>query len=93
MAGKSKVAAQLGNRPPAAVELMPEGVLAAALPRKGEAAVYAFRPFPAGSLVPSIEEPNLRAASAVTEAITAALDDVSPRTRAVTLVLPVGRQS
>lgn len=88
MAGKSKVAAQLGNRPPAAVELMPEGVLAAALPRKGEAAVYAFRPFPAGSLVPSIEEPNLRAASAVTEAITAALDDVSPRTRAVTLVLP-----
>ncbi|HEY6488806.1 MAG: hypothetical protein WCC26_14940 [Terracidiphilus sp.] len=88
MVGKSKVGAQLGSRPPAAVELMPEGVLAAALPHKGEAAVYSFRPFAAGALVPGIEEPNLRAASAVTEAITAALDDVSPRTRAVTLVLP-----
>lgn len=67
---------------------MAEGVLAAALPRKGEPAVYAFRPFPAGALVPSIEEPNLRAAGSVMEAIAAALEDVSPRTRAVTLVLP-----
>ncbi len=35
-----------------------------------------------------IEEPNLRAPEAVAAAIRSALDEVSPRTRAVTLVLP-----
>jgi type IV pilus assembly protein PilM len=67
---------------------MPEGVLAAALPAKGDAPVYAFAPLPAGALVPGIEEANLRTADAVARAIKSALDDVAPRSRAVTLVLP-----
>jgi len=77
-----------GGRPPAAVELMPEGVLAAALPSKGAAPVYAFAPLTAGSLVPGIDEANLRAPEAVARAVQSALGDVSPRSRHVTLVLP-----
>jgi type IV pilus assembly protein PilM len=71
-----------------AVELTPEGVLAAAVPAPGEPPVYAFEPLPFGFLVPGIGEPNLRAPEAVAAAIRSALDQVSPRTRAVTLVLP-----
>ena len=72
-------------------------MLAAALPaahsRRGASAaekgcVYAFVPLAAGALVPSIDEPNLRAPEAVASAIRSALAQVSPRTRAVTLVLP-----
>ena len=85
------------GRPSAAVELSPEGVLAAALPaarsrRGGSAAekgrVYAFAPLPPGLLVPSLDEPNLREPGAVALAIRLALSEVAPRTRAVTLVLP-----
>jgi type IV pilus assembly protein PilM len=92
---------QTGGRPSAAVEISPEGVLAAARPATGKrgsaepgnAYVYAFVPLPAGALVPRLEEPgieqpNLRAPEVVTAAIRTALDEVSPRTRAVTLVLP-----
>jgi type IV pilus assembly protein PilM len=86
-----------GSRPPAAVEIAPEGVLAAArvaAPRsRGAAAaeqeaVYAFTPLPAGAVVPSLEEPNLRSPEAVSAAIRSALSQVSPRTNAVTVVLP-----
>ncbi len=92
-----RTASQPAGRPPAAVEISPEGVLAAARPaarsRRGasESAhgfVYAFAPLSPGALVPGIEEPNLRAPEAVAAAIRSALDEVSPRTRAVTLVLP-----
>jgi type IV pilus assembly protein PilM len=94
---RAKVGSQPGGRPPAAVEISPEGALAAARPaahsRRGAAEpaqghVYAFVPLPAGALVPGIEEPNLRPPDAVTEAIRSALDQVSPRTRAVTVVVP-----
>jgi type IV pilus assembly protein PilM len=67
---------------------MPEGALAAALPAKGEGAVYAFAPLAAGALTPSIEDANLRAPEAVAQAIKSVLEDVSPRSRFVTLVLP-----
>lgn len=77
-----------GGRPPAAVELSPEGVLAAALPGSGNAPSYAFVPLPPGAIVPGIGEPNIRAAEVVSSAIRSALSMVSPRTRAVTLVLP-----
>jgi type IV pilus assembly protein PilM len=77
-----------GGRPPAAVELSPGGVLAAALPAAGQPPVYAFAPLPQDALVPGIEEPNLRDPQAVAEAIRSALDQVSPRSRAVSLVLP-----
>jgi type IV pilus assembly protein PilM len=85
---KAKPGSQSGARPPAAVELVPEGVLAAALHTPGEPPVYAFEPLPAGALVPGIGEPNLRAPEAVANAIRAALGQISPRSRAVTLVLP-----
>ncbi|HEX4287196.1 MAG TPA: hypothetical protein VHZ28_19030 [Terracidiphilus sp.] len=84
----SKTGAQTGGRPPAAVELMPEGVLAAGLSDKDGSPVYAFAPLAAGVLVPGIEEANFRAPDAVTQAIRSALDDISPRGRSVTLVLP-----
>jgi type IV pilus assembly protein PilM len=77
-----------GGRPPGAVELSPEGVLAAALSGSGEAPVYAFAPLPPGALIPGIGEPNIRAVEAVSEAIRSALSQVSPRTRSVTLILP-----
>ena len=85
---QSKAGSQPGGRPPAAVELAPEGVLAAALPAPGQPPVYAFVPLAAGDFVPGIGEPNLRAPEAVARAMRSALDQVSPRTRAVTLVLP-----
>ncbi len=94
---KIRTSSQPGGRPPAAVEVAPEGVLAAArssaLSRRsksesGQRQVYAFVPLPSGALVPGIEEPNLRAPDAVAAAIRSALAEVSPRSRAVTLVLP-----
>jgi type IV pilus assembly protein PilM len=79
-------------RPPAAIEISPEGVLAAALPatRRGAAsgAVYAFVPLPEGALVTSIDAPNFRAPEAVASALRSALSQVAPRVRAITLILP-----
>ncbi|HWA96433.1 MAG TPA: hypothetical protein VG844_17685 [Terracidiphilus sp.] len=84
----AKLTAQFAARPPAAVEVTPEGVLAAALPGKGEAPVYAFAPLPQGAVIPGIAETNLHQPSAVAQAIETALGNVSPRTRAVSLVVP-----
>jgi type IV pilus assembly protein PilM len=85
---KAKLQSERGARPPAAVELTPEGALAAALPGQGLPPVFAFSPLPAGALVPGIGEPNVRMPEDVANAIRRALDEVSPRTRAVTLVVP-----
>jgi len=85
---KAKIGTQPGSRPPAAVEITPEGVLAAALPAAGQDAVYAFEPLPPSALLPGIGEPNMRAPEAVAAAIRSALDQVSPRSRAVTVVIP-----
>ena len=62
-----KLGVHTGGRPSAAIELMPEGVLAAAIQgkNKNESAMYAFAPLQAGALVPGIDEPNLRAPEAV----------------------------
>ena len=84
---KVKTGVQPGGRPPGAVELSPQGALAAALPATGQP-VYAFAPLPAEALAPGIEHANLRAPQAVAEAIRSALDQVSPRSRSVTLVIP-----
>jgi type IV pilus assembly protein PilM len=84
----AKLGAQPGGRPPAAVEITREGVLAAAIPAPGQPPVYAFVPLAPGALLPGIGEPNLRAPEAVTAAIRAALDQVSPRSRFLTLVIP-----
>ena len=94
---KAKLTAHSAGRPPVAVEISPEGVLAAARPaartRRGasdsaQSDIYAFVPLPPGALIPGIEEPNLRASEAVAAAIRSALDEISPRSRAVTVVLP-----
>jgi type IV pilus assembly protein PilM len=85
---KLKSGSQPGARPPAAVEIAPQGVLAAASSGPGKPPVYAFEPLTSGALVPGIGEQNLRAPEVVANAIRAALAQVSPRTRAVTLVLP-----
>jgi type IV pilus assembly protein PilM len=84
----SKAGSQPGGRPPAAVELSPQGVLAGSLPAPGQSPVYAFQPLQSGALVPSIGEVNMHAPEAVTAAIRSALAQVAPRTKAVTLLLP-----
>jgi len=85
---KAKLGSKTSGRPPAAVEVSPEGVMAAALPGPGQSPVYAYQPLPAGAIVPGIGEPNLRAPEAVAAAIRSTLSQVSPRTRSVTLLLP-----
>ncbi len=85
---KAKLATQFVARPPAAVEITSDGVLAAALPGKSEAPVYAFAPLAPGAVIPGIAEANLRQPGAVAKAIETALGNVSPRTRAVSLVVP-----
>lgn len=77
-----------GGRPPAAVEISPEGVLAAARAAAGGEPQYAFVALPAGAVIPGIEEPNLRAPEAVSTAIGSALEQLTLRSRAVTVVLP-----
>ena len=84
---RSKTAAHFG-RPPAAIELTPEGVLAAALPGRHEQPVYAFEPLRPGVLMPAIGELNMTSPEAVSLAIRNALASISPRTRAVTVVIP-----
>jgi type IV pilus assembly protein PilM len=85
---KTQHGSQSGVRPPAAVEVAPEGVLAAARPTVGEPPVYAFVGLQPGALVPGIDESNVRAPVAVAEGIRAALDGLSSKTRSVTLILP-----
>ena len=85
---KTRTGSQSGGRPPAAIELTPEGVLAAASPGKNEPAAFAFEALRPGALVPGIGEPNLREPAAVIAAIRAALGSVAPHTRAVTVVVP-----
>jgi type IV pilus assembly protein PilM len=70
------------------VELLPAGVLAAALPGRGDRPVFAFAALAPGTLVPGIDEPNLRSPVLVADAIRAALENVPTRTRSVTLILP-----
>lgn len=88
ISSKANFDAQIAGRPPVAVELAPEGVLAAAMPGKGEAAVFSFAPLAAGSIAPGIEGTNVKAPEAVSVAITQALNDIAPKTRHVTVVLP-----
>lgn len=85
---KIKPGSEPGGRPPVAVELSPQGVLAAASPGQGLAPVYAFERLPEGALIPGAEEQNLHAPEVVANAIRNVLGQVSPRTRSVTLVLP-----
>src|SRR5580700_2486760 len=88
MSLKPKPATSTAGRPPAAIEIAPEGVLAAALSSSSGDHAWAFRPLPAGAIVPHIEEQNVRSPEALATAIRSALSQVSPRTRDITLILP-----
>lgn len=77
-----------GGRPPAAVELAPEGVVAAALRNPSEPPLYAFTRLSELALVAGISEPNVRNAAAVAGAIRSVLSHLSPRSRSISLVLP-----
>lgn len=85
---KVTAGAQTGGRPPGAVEVSPEGVLAAAETGADNAPTYAYVALPTGALTPGIEGTNVQAPDVVAAAIRAALDELSPRKRSVTLVLP-----
>ncbi len=85
---KDAVPVVKAGRPPAAVEITPQGVLAAALPRLTGGTTYAWESLPEGALVPGTDEPNLRQPNAVSAALRAVLDKVSPHKRAITVVLP-----
>ncbi len=75
-------------RPPIAVEVGPDGVLAAARTATAEPPTLAFAGLQPGALVPGIDEPNLRAPGDVAVAIRAALENLAPRTRSITLIVP-----
>jgi type IV pilus assembly protein PilM len=77
-----------GGRPSAAIEITPDGVLAAALQGRNESPVYAFEALRPGMLIPGISEFNMSSPETVSAAIRAVLASVSPRTRAVTIVVP-----
>ena len=77
-----------GSRPATAVEVAPEGALAATRTAAGQAFVHAFAPLAAGALVPGIAEANLRNPAAVADAVRSALDQVSPKKSDITLIVP-----
>ncbi|MGA8088246.1 MAG: hypothetical protein WCA10_13125 [Terracidiphilus sp.] len=85
---RSKSAIHYAGRPPAAIELTSEGVLAASLPGKHDEPVYAYEPLRPGILIPGISELNMTSPEAVSLAIRNALASVSPRSRFVTVVIP-----
>jgi type IV pilus assembly protein PilM len=82
----------LASPPPsAAVEVSSRHVAAVAIASQGGGAVisgYGAEPLPAGALEPGLNAVNIHDAAAVTDAIRAALDKISPRPRRIALVLP-----
>src|SRR5579863_2153585 len=88
MPSKTNIVQKSGGRPRTAIELGPEGVLAATIPPKGETAVYAFASLEPGALVPGVAEANIRVQEAVVAALRTALDKIEPSSHWVTLILP-----
>jgi len=77
-----------GGRPAAACEITHEGVVAAATPAAGQAPVYAAEALAAGVVLGGLAEGNVGNAALVSSAIRSALGQVSPRVKAVTVVVP-----
>jgi type IV pilus assembly protein PilM len=86
--GKTQIGVKSGGRPPAAIELSPEGVLAATWDSSGSEPVFAFASLPSGSLVPGVAEPNIRSAEMVSGAIRSVLSGMTLRSRSISVVLP-----
>ncbi len=77
-----------GGRPAAACEIGPDGVVAAATPAAGQAAVFAVERLPELAVTPGLLETNLINPAVVAAAIKTALGQVQPRTKSVTVVVP-----
>lgn len=77
-----------GGRPAAACEITPTGVIAAATPSTGQPPVYAAESLAAFTVAPGLAEGNLTNLTAVSAAIRAALEQVKPRVKSVTVVVP-----
>lgn len=76
-------------RPRLACEILPEGVVAARQDSASEeSAITTFAPIPAGSIVACLKSPNLINRAAVIAAMRSALDELSPRDKKITLVIP-----
>jgi len=86
--GRLKLDSLRAGRPPAAVEVAPQGVLAASRPSPGDSLTYAFHALPSGAVVPGAMERNLRMCQSVTDAIRSTLQQVCVDSRAVTVVIP-----
>ena len=74
------------SRPPVAVELAPEGLLAATV--SGSQMALSFAPLLAGVVEPGIAEANLKNPSAIAAALSRALGELNPQGKALTLVVP-----
>lgn len=76
------------GRPRSAIEIAPEGVLAATIPQGADAPSYAFAPLATGVVVPGVAETNILSQDSVVEAIRKALGELDAKSHAITLVLP-----
>lgn len=88
---ESTIGIAAGGRPAAALEIAPEGVVAAATPGAGQAPMFAAETLTPMSVLPGLLESNLGSApniAAIAAAIKSVLGQVQPRTRAVTVVVP-----
>jgi len=77
-----------GGRPAAACEISSEGVMAAATSAPGQPPTYASETLAPLIVTPGLQEGNLLDPQAVSAAIRAALGQVQPRLKAVTVVVP-----
>src|SRR5664279_4651503 len=76
-------------RPRLACEILPEGVVAARQDSvTEESAITTFAPIPAGAIAAGLKTPNLVNHAAVVAAIRSALDELAPRDKKITLVIP-----
>jgi type IV pilus assembly protein PilM len=85
---KFKLNSRCTGRPPAVVEISPRGVIAASIHAPGKTLTYAFQGLAADEVHPGIDHSNLRSRETVSTAVRTALEQASPDSRAVTIVLP-----
>jgi type IV pilus assembly protein PilM len=76
-------------RPRLACEILPEGIVAARQEgASDESALTSFAALPANALAPGLAAPNLTNRAAVVAGMRKALDELAPRDRQITLVVP-----
>jgi len=88
---ETRIGIAAGGRPAAAVEIAPEGVVAAATPAAGEPPVFAASALTPMSVLPGLLESNLGSeanVAAIAAAIKSAMGQVQPRVKSVTVVVP-----